>query len=364
MKRRIIQFGHQLNNLFVFTPFEEEDDWGDSVEPTLLALQFADGSYRALGFDQSRKPQKVITKRFTLYSKDLIQELDKNNTKDICVPLDKSNYMTKFIDYMYRGLRGGVKRLYAVMEDGSIRYTWAEATTIPYQRSFTDPNKWATFSVDFILHDPYWYEIKDPNIYIYEDIRMPQLINPCFQLDDSQIKPTVLISINQNKCWDDCGYVGVILKNEAMTGYIGDECLKETGCLIDPCTEMIYSRVSGNTFLEICVLGSAGADKIIATISGDFLNPSIQNTINGHTIQYTGTLTSSQYITIDLGSSLAGDKDDYDIESNIPDFNLNNLNINNDDLWKLEIGVNPIKVTGGQSNNSLFGFRHLNKYHN
>ena len=358
--RKIFQFGDQLKDLFLFTPFEEEDDWDDSVEPALYTAPDLDGAYRGMGYDQSRKPIKVVTKRFSLYSKKLIREMG-INSQGVCKSTavcrnSKTAFMKELIDYMYRGLRGGRKRLYAIMEDGSIRYTFAEANTIPYTRVFAESNKWIPFSVDFIIQDPYWYEINDGQTFFFRDIPINDLICGCANMKEAQeIGHTATIGYDFKDCINSCDYEGVILRDETIELDAPTTLWAELG--------ESYST-NGSTDIDVCINGSAGATCPKISFRENFTNPKVENLENGCTISYNGTIGVGEYIEINVGSVENGELEDMTIESNISGFDRNDITINNDGFFNLEKGTNTLQITGGTSVNSEFTIKFKNKYHN
>lgn len=369
--RKIIQFGDVFDDgIFIFTPFEEEDDMGDTVEPGLIPLPQADGSYRSRGFDQSRKPQKTVTKRFIFHDKKLSEFVERNNTSILGKPIAKANksaYMSDFVDYLYRTLRGGVKRLYVLTEDGSIRWTWAEAISIPYQASFGDPKTWRAFSVDFILHDPYWYDVIDNFTFLYSPAVVPfqALVNPCADLNS--LTPTMSIVKESKLLFDQCEYNGVIVKNSNFAGYIGEENIcNYPECGVDPCFGPIGPGIitDGTTTIDICVTGSAGAGRPTITFRSEFTNPKVTNTRNDCYVEYTGAIAEGEYLTIYLDSTDNGEVADMEIDTNITGFDYTDITINNDGFFDLEKGVNQLIVEGGTDVNSQFHINYSNKYHN
>lgn len=369
MKRKVIQFGDELGKLFPFPPFEEEDDWGDSVENQVLELQHVDGAFRAMGYSQSRKPSKVITKRFVVRGSSIPKIA--GLTSGCRVP--KSYNMRQLIDHVYRTLRGdkfpgsgGVKRLYAMMEDGTIRYTLAEAISIPYSTGFSEPNGWQAFTVDFLMHDPYWYDVDDGFTFYKPLYELKDILSPCQVFPSGDFANPIYKTTHL--CRDDCGGIGLIARDPAYNGYvgIGNEC-SYPECAIDPCAYYLgdfYPLPSGDGTFSICVVGSAGARRPLVSLRNAFENPTITNLENGNMISYNGVIADGEYIEIDLGSALNGEVEDMDINTNIPGFSRDNLTINNEGFFDLLIGTNSILVMGATSTNAMFTLKLINKWHN
>ena len=369
--RKIIQFGDELKDLFIFTPFEEEEDWGDSVTPSVVPLTNGDGGYRVLGFDQAPKPPKTITKRFQLYSDELLTYFIKSNRRGVCTDNNcddlKQAYMTDLVDYLYRGLRGGVKKLYAVMEDGSIRYTLAEAISIPYQKSYGSSMLWNPFFIDFLLHDPYWYEVNDGEVFLYKDIPFFDLVCSCTKIKEVRnIMPSEMIGWNSETCLNGCNYQGVILRDADLKGYVGGGCIVEESCTCDPCYWADSGEgfvVNGTTTVEVCVNGSAGATSPTIGFRGLFTNPKLTNLKNDCEVAYNGNIGADEYLIINL-NILNGEVEDMTIDTNIVGFSVTDLSVNNDGFFNLEKGINNLKVEGGTAINSVFSIKFKNKYHN
>lgn len=363
MKRRIIQFGDQLKELFVFTPFEEEDDWSDSVEPSLLSLQFADGSFRMGGFDQSRKASKTVTKRFVLNDSKAREYFRIHNE------VEANAYLKDLIDYLYATLRGGVKKLYAVMEDGSIRYAYAEAISIPYTRGFSGPKNWVAFSVDFVIHEPYWYEVNDGATFFLSGIPLSNVASACSGLTDLKTIEDYryVEKIDRNfKLFNDCEYKGIIVNGVELLNYTFNSCILEDGCREDEC--FFYNlgtpyNANGLTEIEFCIDGSAGASFPKIGFLSSYTNPKVENLKNGDTLEYLGNISASERLVMDLSSSFTGEPQDFIIDTNIAGFDVNDIVLANG-LFRLERGVNILQVTGGSASSSVFTFRYENKNHN
>lgn len=370
MFRKIIQFGSNLTEgVMVFTPFEEEEDMQDMVEPNILPMNHIDGVFRARGFDQSRKLQKVISKRFVLYDKnlsDLVERTGSSICNNAICTASKSTYMSDFIDWVYRGLRGGVKRLYMVTEDGSVRWTWAEAVSVPYTHSFGDAKTWQPFAIEFMIHDPYWYEIGDDATFLYDSDTIPlaSLVCAC---TSNTLDPTSHITKDYRHC-AECDYVGVIIRDESLTGYIDPtliDCVAD-GCVADPFVydlgTFYYPFVSGSS-ITVCVKGSAGATRPYVGFHGAWTTPTLTNTENSNVLMYNGSMSTGDILEIDLNSSLSGDVQDLTINTNIVGFDLDDLTISSD-IFELIAGNNDLTVSGAGDANSLFTFNYSNRYHN
>lgn len=366
MSRKIIQFGDTFTDgIFVFTPFEEEEDYADEVSPSLLELSFNDGAFRARGFDQSRKPTKTITKRFILNDTVLKNLVIKNKQSLLGTNITptKQSYLSDFIDYLYRTLRGGVKRLYMMTEDGSLRWTYAEAVTIPFVKTFSDAKPWQAFSIDFILHDPYWYEVGDGYTFLFTKDNLPfiNLIDPCKPSDHM---PDYMIERDGRLDTSFCTYNGAIVYNPDWAGYT-PFCLGGD-CAVDPSTyhfgPMIY-QVSGDTIFDVCVTGSAGSTRPQVFFQGEFVNPRVENTDSGYYLEYAGNLGSGDYLWIDTNSTINGEIEDMNYLTNISGFDINSVTINNNGFFDMQAGTNNFMVQGGTSL-AEFRLNFFNKYHN
>lgn len=363
MKRKILQFGDQIGETFVFPPYEEEDDWGDEVNPVTLGIPFTDGAYRALGFDQSKKGAKTLTKRFVLYSPEYAKAYQAQC--DL-----RYAYTTDLIDYMYRTLRGGVKRLYAVMEDGTLRWTYAEAVSIPYSASFSEPKGWHAFTVDFLLHDPYWYEVNDGQTLYFDNLPITALVQHCPDLSIGDILDTYegskVFGLHEFCVITQCKYNGAVLRDSRYVNFVNETC-NVSSCMVDPGFWSVYGdgyECYGTTEIELCVKGSAGATSPKISFRGEFNSPKILNDRNGDYVQYLGNLTANQFLTIDLASAINGDIEDYDIDTNIPGFSRSKVSVSMDGYFKLLPGKNTLTVTGGQDPLSKLTMKYMNIYHN
>jgi len=348
MRARIIQFGDEFKKgIFVFPPSMNEDVWNDSVNPSLLELQFKDGSFRALGFEQARKVTKQLTKRFILKE----SEFD----------------MRKLRDYYYFGIRGGVKRLYVMLEDGSVRWTWAEAVDAPFNSSEYEGNngKKLGFEVSFVCHEPYFYDAKpfgDTNLKAYRGLPYKYLVEACSLTDILQTG----YSIAGDFCSTcDC-YNSDCLKMQTC-----DECLiivKENltkyDCSDNACVDNLYTaynlnlpKVTGTQ--PFCVLGSAGIGDIQVGFYGLQTNPTI-SIDSGSFIKYTGNMTASEWLYMRIPEYINNVSDIY-YSTNIVGFSIAQVTLQNaqgEISLDLERGNNTITVTGS------YHFSFINKYHN
>lgn len=358
MLRKLLQFGDSPDGAFLFTPFQEEEEYPDEVVPNMLGYNGNDGSFRYMGFNQSRKPEKRITKRFNLYSAELLDALSSN-------PKEATG---KLLDYMYRTLRGGVKKLYVLMEDGTVRWTWAEAITVPYNAVFSSSDKWHPVVVDFLMQDPHFYTIADNATFYFELPSWQQLVDACATFDFESPsyllqKDTTLFPV------PECTHTGIIIRDDSLAGFVGvgGEC-SIAECSVDPCIGHVGDLYSleGDGTIDICVEGSAGAGIVSISFMEGWANPTIMNTANGNTLEYQGNLGAGEYLTIDLSSALTGDIEDYTIDTNIPGFDINDIVVNNNGHFDLEIGTNTLTITGVTpvADFSLFGINWANKYHN
>lgn len=374
---KVIQFGDQYPHMFTFLPFENEEDWSDDHTPNTSRFPDLDGAYD-FNDGQSPKDTKTITKRFTLFSKcymDYYTSRDKvcgvNKAKN-----NESGYLRWLRDWMYRGLKGdktfgGAKRLYVQMEDGSIRWTWAKATSLPYQKSFADAKLWTPFVVDFEILDPYFYEVNNGATFVVKDLPIDAVVCPCNDIDFGDQSLENLL-FQEDLHFLDCDDITIesglpiIIRDESLRGYVGDICSYAAPCGSSPCFQSVYGEgydTDGDTTVEACVLGSAGAKSPKITFFENFTNPTLTNNNNGNVLTYSGTINTGEYLSIDLGSTSNGEITDLDIDTNIAGFDRNDITINNDGFFILEEGINELVITGG-STNAYIGLLITNLYHN
>lgn len=371
---KVIQFGDELPNLFTFLPFDHEDDWSDEHEVSPYIFPNIDGGYD-FNDGQSRKDIKNITKRFTLYSKCFKAFYEANS--DFCgskkISNDKSGYIRWLRDWMYRGLKGdkannGYKRLYVQMEDGSIRWTWAKAISIPYTKSFQDAGEWVPFTVDFLCPDPYFYEVKDGVTFFVDNLPIDLVVCPCdvdisrLSFSNLQVQKAVQFKLCQERTTEDG--LPIIIKEPDLAGFIGEENIcSYPECSTDPCSLIAFGDFYSNSNIQICVNGSAGATAPKITFFGDFINPIVTNNDNTNTIEYNGTITGNEYLSIDLEFNNNGEITLDMVDTNIFNFDIDDIVIGNDGFFLLENGVNNISISGG-GNNWSFAVKYINKYHN
>lgn len=355
--KKVIQFGDTYEDgIFTFTPFEEEDDWSDETTPALWDVPQVDGAWRALGYSQSKKATKTITKRFVLWSKTI---------RDMYP--DSNAFLARLQDYMYRTLKGGVKRLYAIREDGVVIYTEAEATVIPYTKSFSSAKQWLPFTVDFVAHDPYWYEAgAEYDTFFLNSTKVPlfNLTEPYKASLFSGITGyTQIVNKTNPLKIDSCDYQGVIVnKPELIQGY-PNGCVPN-GCISDQTALRLGDKYicNGDINFGVTVYGSAGATRPKVTFVNAFNYPSVKT--GNNILQYGKNILNGQFLTLWLNTNNSGDVEDIEYETNINEFSLNDISINNIGYFTLKNGENTIYVTGGQSITSYFYFNFQNKYHN
>lgn len=364
---KVIQYGDEYPNLFVFSPFGEEEDWSDSVEIDSIVLSEVDGTYF---FDDSetKKESKIITKRFILRSENLYNKYKTQKEKYNRQCNSKQAYLTLLKDAFYRGLRGDerggiLRRLYVQMEDGSLRWTYARPQDIAYIKNTADQNdNGLAMTVDFLCPEPYFYELDEGVNFYYNDFDLSFLVFPCDNL------PTMVGSLltQQTKiCDQTCEENGLIIRDESQIGYIGELDCFYPECVLDPCQAYLGDiyNLTEDEIIEVCIEGSAGALSPYISFRNEWDTPMATNDANGNYIKYNGVITTGQFIEIDLSSSETGDLEDYTINTNIPGFNINDLEINNFGIFDFEIGINSLNLTGVDGV-ATFTINWLNKYHN
>lgn len=367
---KIIQFGDEYPDVFVFSPFEEEDDWSDISVIESITFQQKDGVYF---FDdsESRKGEKILTKRFKLHSDPFYQKYQTQKQKYKRECDSKQAYLTLLKDAFYRGLRGAarggkLKRLYVQMEDGSIRWTWAKPQEASYIRTAAEQNgKGLAMVVDFLVPEPYFYEINDGVTFYHEEFDLSHLVLVCEPLE---INPNYIIKRDTKICKQTCDEHGLIIRDESLLGYLGDVDCFYPGCSLDPCQSYLGTAYplelsEGQQEVEICVDGSAGATSPYISFRNNWENPSVTNLANNQTIEYNGVIEEGEYLEIDLGSSDTGDIADYTINTNIDGFDANDITISNFGIFELTIGINTFRIEG-ITGDAIFTVNFLNKYHN
>lgn len=361
---KIIQYGDQYPDLFVFSPFEEEEDWGDSADPQSIDFQQRDGEY-FFDSSESRKGSKTLTKRFVLRSKKFFEKYQNQKEKYGRECNSEQGYLTLLKDAYYRGIRGAnrggkLKRLYVQMEDGSIRWTWAKPQETSYLRNGADPDSQGLpLNIDFICQEPYFYELEKGINFYYSDFDLSLLVFAC---DLIQATPDTLLQPDSKICKQNCNENGLIIRDESLLGFLGDEACNYPECGPDPCLAYLgdlYSLTADDT-IEICVNGSAGTASPLISFRDNWLNPELTNS-NGDHLIYNGTIGVGEYLEIYLYVSGSGDYYSYD--TNIPGFDENDLVIDNFGRFELGLGVNSLQIEG-VNGPALFTINILNKYHN
>jgi len=369
-KAKIIQFGDEYPDLFVFSPFRSEDNWTNDEPSRLFTFPQGDGGY---DFNDAQNPLdiKVMTKRFVLGSNCVMHDyLSNSNFCGLDIDCrNESGYLRLMKDYMYRTLRGtkasgGKKRLYVMMEDGTIRYTWARAVAIPYENFSDTDEKWIPFVVDFEVADSYLYSINDGvtfSVSEYDSGRLVCGLKELTVLPDLTIEPNTSIC-NPKSCEDP----PMIVRDESLLGYVGDVC-GVAECSIDPCFEAqfgLWYQANGSIDVEVLVRGSAGSTRPQFGFWGAFNAPSATNDENSHFFQYNNSIAADEYLIIDLNSANTGEAADMTIDTNIGGFDVADININNNGLFELVYGYNTLAVTGGLGAASIFATKQVDKYHN
>lgn len=368
---RILQYGDQFPDIFVFPQYQVSEDWSDQQRSSLITLPQRDGGYD-FNDGYSLKEPKVFTKRFNIFDACLVEEFLVNG-EFYGLPAhckSRSSYLRFFKDYMYRVLRGdrhtgGYKRLYLQMEDGSVRWTMCKATAIPYN-SFDFNQETLPVSIDFESPDGYLYEIDNPYTYYVENYSwMSLLLGRSTYAGDSNIR----VSKDEPLCINEapCNRPPLLSRSEDYGySYIegADGCAID-GCFRDLCTEGLgeYYSPFSDSEIDLFVEGSAGATSPYISFRGEWNNPQVENTKNGTVLSYNGTIGAGEYLEIDLNSSNTGDIQDFDINQNIAGFNVNDITITGFNL-DLSPGVNLLNVTGASASTSRFTINKINKYHN
>lgn len=269
--RRIIQFGTKINDILRFPMDLDqwEDSWNDEVEPSLLELEFADGSFRNLGFEQSRKKTKTLSKRFILN----LSGLD-------------SYSITKYHDHVIRTLRGGVKKLIAEREDESLMWTWAEAVNVNYIRSGEGERNQIVYSVDFVANCPYWYSFRDGSLAFWSVPNLDGYFDLCNSTADTSFE---LISCRETGGLCD-GCLELIIEDQAFGLLKG--CVE--GCTPNNDLLKKFGEVTKPEAIGTCITSSAGFG-LEVTLLNNWINPVIN--FAGGTIGYNGVIQDGQYIT-------------------------------------------------------------------
>lgn len=342
MKRHLTQFGDQIGKLFIFPEYESEEDWNLSNSTVIRPFSNqTSGSYFPFGCGQEKVTQTTYTKRFVLFS-EVLDSGDEfthclRGGCEVCNELFH-NPLTALIDYMNRGLQGGLKNLYAQMEDGTYRYKTAKVTGLNYSHSSDSSEKWRDFTVSFISPDPYWYEVDDSQTVLVRDIPFSTLVHNCARIKNYGRYERVSSCIpNKSACY----YRGPILK----LPYLAD-----TGWNID-CPQ---PQENTDTQVEYCTKGSAGADSLCVKFTNQWTNPTISDE-NDNTFTYNGNIATGQYLKVCMPPYTC-DPSDLEYETNIPSFDTDDFELSNDTLY-LNSGFNNITTSGNVSGTWNLTFR-------
>ena len=346
MKRRIFQFGDQFNNLFVFPPYEEEEDYSFDVEPKVYQKTFDDGSYRVQ--DVSPKKERTISKRFIIRDKNL-------------------NDLNSYIDYIYRVIGSGVQKLYMITDKGDVRYTYAEVTTAPYQERFTDNQPWKAFTINFLQHDPYWYEAKGSDYFVLEDIRLEQLIIADVDITDrgyfySNMNGVESLKNRNITCEDNF----ILVKDSSLSLIVPESYCSglSTNCYIDPSIQYDYkSSITNTDNFNISINKGIGGIYPTILIQAQTTAPSIvgqiifKNLTNGTSVDIVIKLNEGEYYQIDLNSSTGTENALYEEKGSYrgqPVVALSNK-------LRLDIGVNNLEWST-LSGDALVQINYTNKF--
>lgn len=331
MIRRIIQFGTKFNDILNFPQdrFADdwEDNWSDEVQLNSTELQFADGSFRNLGFDQSRKITKQISKRFS-------------------INLSDKNISTRYHDHLHRVLRGGVKKLIAEREDGSLMWTYAEAKNIGYTKNGNGELRQQSYTVDFEAHIPYWFSFRQGQVGFLNVNSLEYYFMICNNsLMGNQFDYVTTRTIPDTNC-RDC--LELIIEDDM---YGGAFACSQQACETDNTILKQFGVLQIPSPITVCAESSAGF-VIDVTFFNSWVNPTV--TVGNQTLPTVGTILDGQYI------------------------HLSTINYNgtSDSLFVGGVtgGINSLSGTilqgnnlvtfSGNGTNGLVAFNLINKYHN
>jgi hypothetical protein len=331
--RRIIQFGTKLNDILRFTNESDnwEDAWSDEVEPSLLELQFADGSFRNLGYDQSRKKTKNITKRFVVRLFGLT-----------------SSEKAMYHDHVIRTLRGGVKKLIAEREDNTLMWIWAEAINVNYSRSGQGDKEQIAYSIDFVANCPYWCSFRKGEVAFWSVPDLSGYFDFCDDVSSTSFEyiPTRELGGLCDTCFE------LIIEDPSFGSLQG--CIQ--GCVVDPCFIKTFGDVFPADTITQCITSSAGFG-IELTFMHEWVNPTA--TFGNGSVSYQGTILQGQYLTINTLLY----KDDVStivVDTNIPNFDVDDLIYTPNTITSGIITV----MLSGNGPTALLGLNFILKYHN
>ena len=273
MIRRIIQFGTKFNDILNFPQdrFADdwEDNWSDEVQLSSLELQFADGSFRNLGFDQSRKITKQISKRFS-------------------INLFDKNISTRYHDHVHRVLRGGVKKLIAEREDGTLMWTYAEAKNIAYTKNGNGELRQQSYTVDFEAHIPYWFSFRDGQVGFLNVNSLEYYFTICSnQLLGNQFEYVTTRTISDSNC-RDC--LELIIEDDM---YGGAFACSQQACDTDNTILKQFGVLQKPNSISICAESSAGFGIDVAFFN-EWTNPTV--IVGSQTLSTVGSIIDGEYI--------------------------------------------------------------------
>lgn len=365
MLRKIIQYGDTLGKLFVFPPYEEAESWGQRVRVPVDNFVGEDGGWLPLGAKGLVEPL-TMSKRFKLFSPEL-QDRWSNGCVCNCACAGncklREGWKTALVDYMYRGIMGGIQNLYVQMEDGSVRVSKAIVTNVSWDNSFE--SVFNEVSIEFTLPDPFFYDPDFNNTTFYDCIPFESLVCGC-----SKARGFFPRSLVHGCCFsgiaNQCLYHGVILYEKDF-GKTYPNLLPGTDAGLDlnrPATVM----PSDNYEFDVCTSGSGGAGYISIKFSNCFHNPKITNLTNNTYINVTGDIADGEDVEIILNSfddcgTLTCDITDSLVYSSAGGITADALSGSNK-VFTLEPNFNTLKVQGVCRNDfSEVTINWLNKYY-
>ena len=323
--RRIIQFGTKINEILRFPSINDdwEDSWSDELDISQLELQFADGSFRNLGFDRSRKKTKSITKRFTI---------DYTYLSD--------NERARYIDHINKVLRGGVKKLIAEREDKTLMWIYAECVSLNYSYSGESDRRKVSYVAEFVCHFPYWVSFHFGQVGFWSVNNISEYFNLCEYYSS--------IKYDYEPCRDLGGLcescLELIIEDTGFAGASAELCK--------------YGEFSTDYMFSSCITSSAGSI-IEITFKNGWNNPKI-SWLNSY-IQYNGSTSTDDILHLST-LNYNGNSKSLFVESN--NTLLTNENIvsviNDSDIKSADV---TYTITGSTSS-SLVACNILSKYHN
>jgi len=353
MKKKLIQFGDKFDKgVFIIPPYQ--NSMSTELEHSDNDVMTSAGGSFYIDCGDKQITKRTFELETTLYSKGLQDEYQNNKC---CNDHNKDENPTASLlwDSMVRGLRGGVKKLFAQMEDGSIKYTYAKAYAPSYSIDKDEEcTPWTNVNIKFESVDPYWYnDFKDT--FFFDDIPYSAMLNNCVDLVG--FVPLYQMTSAQ-KLKKKCDYRGVILCDPSV--YDKFPSLNPANNFSLKMQSGICARNKINK--NVCVAGSTGG-RLCIRFTGHYNNPTFTNVTTGAIVKYNGQITGREYLKLTANNDVIVGGNGFEIDTNIPNFDSNLIEITQgENSVNFASGGNNFCVEGGYSVASYFNFSPINTY--